>query len=50
MKKNEIHERLTTQHKSVKNKAEEESYIKEERDKMALEAYENWLVSHIIIM
>lgn len=33
--------------KAVKNKAEEERYIKEERDKTALEMYENWLVSRI---
>lgn len=29
----------------MKNKAEEEQYIKEEKDKMAIEAFENWLVS-----
>lgn len=45
-KKNVIHERLATEHKIVKNKAEEEMYLKEERDKMATEAFENWLVSH----
>lgn len=33
--------------KAVKNKAEEERYIKEEKDKMALEMYEHWLVSRI---
>ncbi len=33
--------------KEVKNKEEEERYMKEERDKMALEIYENWLVSRI---
>lgn len=31
----------------IKTKAEEERYMKEERDKMALEMYENWLVSRI---
>lgn len=31
--------------KEIKNKAEEERYMKEERDKIALEMYENWLVS-----
>uniref|UniRef100_A0A3Q1J1D0 Microtubule-associated protein 9 n=1 Tax=Anabas testudineus TaxID=64144 RepID=A0A3Q1J1D0_ANATE len=30
--------------KEIKNKAEEERYIKEERDKMAADMYENWLV------
>lgn len=33
--------------KEMKNKAEEEQYMKEERDKMALEMYENWLVSAV---
>lgn len=33
--------------KAVKTKAEEERYMKEERDKMAVEMYENWLVSKI---
>lgn len=33
--------------KEIRNKAEEERYMKEERDKMALELYENWLVSRI---
>lgn len=31
--------------KEVKDKEEEEQYMKEERDKMSLELYENWLVS-----
>ncbi|XP_056892593.1 microtubule-associated protein 9 isoform X1 [Takifugu flavidus] len=42
-KKNVIHEKVTTESKCLKNKAEEERYLKEERDQMALEAYENWL-------
>lgn len=33
--------------KEIKNKAEEERYMKEERDKMASDVYENWLVSRI---
>lgn len=28
----------------MKTKAEEELYLKEEKDKMAIETYENWLV------
>lgn len=44
-KKNVIHEKVITENKCLKNKAEEERYLKEERDKMALEVYENWLVS-----
>lgn len=31
--------------KAVKNKEEEERYLKEEREKMAVEMYEQWLVS-----
>lgn len=30
----------------LKSKVEEERYIKEERDEMAIEAFEYWLVSH----
>lgn len=33
--------------KAVQIKAEEEQYMKDERDNMALETYENWLVSKI---
>lgn len=33
--------------KEIKNKAEEERYIKEEREKVALDMYESWLVSRI---
>ncbi|XP_023148452.2 microtubule-associated protein 9 [Amphiprion ocellaris] len=43
-KKDVLHEKLTTKSKEIQNKAEEERYMKEERDKMALETYENWLV------
>ncbi|XP_051801924.1 microtubule-associated protein 9 [Acanthochromis polyacanthus] len=43
-KKDVLHEKLTTKSKEIQNKAEEERYMKEERDKMALEMYENWLV------
>uniref|UniRef100_A0A3B5B275 Microtubule-associated protein 9 n=1 Tax=Stegastes partitus TaxID=144197 RepID=A0A3B5B275_9TELE len=44
-KKDVLHEKLTTERKEFENKAEEERYMTEERDKMALEMYENWLVS-----
>ncbi|KAK1886031.1 Microtubule-associated protein 9 [Dissostichus eleginoides] len=43
-KKDVIHEIVTMKRKEIQNKAEEERYMKEERDKMALEMYENWLV------
>lgn len=33
--------------KAVKNKEEEERYLKEEREKMAVEMYEQWLVSTV---
>lgn len=46
-KKDVLHEKVTMERKEIKNKAEEERYMKEERDKMALELYENWLVSGI---
>lgn len=46
-KKDDLHEKVTTERKEIRNKAEEERYMKEERDKMALELYENWLVSRI---
>ncbi|KAM9314515.1 microtubule-associated protein 9 [Pholidichthys leucotaenia] len=42
-KKERLHENLVEQRKEIKNKAEEEHYLKEEKDKMALEMYENWL-------
>lgn len=44
-KKDVLQEKVTTERKEFQNKAEEEQYMKEERDKMALEMYENWLVS-----
>ncbi|KAM3623890.1 uncharacterized protein V6R79_016758 [Siganus canaliculatus] len=48
-KKNDaLHERVTTERKEGINKEEEERYMKEERDKMALDMYENWLVCRII--
>ncbi|XP_026159405.1 microtubule-associated protein 9 isoform X2 [Mastacembelus armatus] len=37
------HERITVERKEIRNKTEEERYMKEERDKMALEMYENWV-------
>ncbi|KAL3067022.1 hypothetical protein OYC64_016884 [Pagothenia borchgrevinki] len=43
-KKDVIHEIVTMKRKEIQNKAEEERYMKEERDKMALEMYESWLV------
>lgn len=45
-----MHNKVTTEHKENKNKAEEEQYMKEERDKMALEMYENWLVRVITVI
>lgn len=47
-KKDVICGKLTMEREELKNKAEEEQYLKEDRDKMALEMYENWLVSRII--
>lgn len=44
-KKQNVNERLTKEHKSLKSKVQEERYLKEEKDKMAIEAFENWLVS-----
>uniref|UniRef100_A0A3Q3W5H7 Uncharacterized protein n=1 Tax=Mola mola TaxID=94237 RepID=A0A3Q3W5H7_MOLML len=38
-----LHEKVKMERKAVKNQAEEEQYLKEERDKMALEMYESWL-------
>lgn len=43
--KRKVSERLKKEHQSLKNKAEEERHLKEERNKMAIEAFENWLVS-----
>ncbi|KAA8594840.1 hypothetical protein FQN60_011975 [Etheostoma spectabile] len=43
-KKNVVLEKFTKEQEKIQNKAEEECYMKEERDKMALEMYENWLV------
>ncbi|XP_028458255.1 microtubule-associated protein 9 isoform X2 [Perca flavescens] len=43
-KKDVLHEKFTKEQEKIQNKAEEERYMKEERDKMALEMYENWLV------
>lgn len=48
-KKQNVNERLKKEHKSLKSKVQEERYIKEEKDKMAIEAFENWLVSHTSI-
>lgn len=46
-KKDVIYEIVTMKRKEIQNKSEEERYMKEERDKMALEMYESWLVSTI---
>ncbi|XP_074549694.1 microtubule-associated protein 9 [Halichoeres trimaculatus] len=43
-KKDVIHEKLIKERKEIKVKAEEERYMKEERDKTALEMYEHWLI------
>ncbi|KAI4832416.1 hypothetical protein KUCAC02_015385 [Chaenocephalus aceratus] len=43
-KKDVIYEIVTMKRKEIQNKSEEERYMKEERDKMALEMYESWLV------
>ncbi|XP_029290683.1 microtubule-associated protein 9 [Cottoperca gobio] len=43
-KKDVLYEKVTMEREEIKNKAEEERYMKEERDKIALEMYENWLV------
>lgn len=49
-KKKNVNEKLKKEYKSLKSKVvEEERYIKEEKDKMAIEAFENWLVSHTSI-
>ncbi|KAM6941719.1 microtubule-associated protein 9 [Lycodopsis pacificus] len=39
-----LHEKVSTVREETQNKTEEERYMKEERDQMALEMYENWLV------
>lgn len=43
--KRKVNERLKKEHQALKNKAEEERHLKEEKDKLAIEAFENWLVS-----
>lgn len=43
--KRKVNEGLKKEHQSLKNKAEEERHLKEERNRMAIEAFENWLVS-----
>ncbi|XP_026214746.1 microtubule-associated protein 9 [Anabas testudineus] len=43
-KKDVLNGKVMMERKEIKNKAEEERYIKEERDKMAADMYENWLV------
>lgn len=48
-KKKSVNERLKKEHKSLKSKIEEQRYINEEKDKMAIEVFENWLVSHTSI-
>ncbi|KAK2918989.1 hypothetical protein Q8A73_003360 [Channa argus] len=46
-KKHVVHKKVTMEHQELKNKAEEERYMREERDKMALEMYEKWLMFQI---
>lgn len=43
-KKDVLQEHLERERKQIQTKAEEEQYLKEERDKMALDTYEGWLV------
>lgn len=43
--KRKVNEILKKEHQSLKNKVEDERHLKEERNKMAIEAFENWLVS-----
>uniref|UniRef100_A0A3Q2Z9F7 Microtubule-associated protein 9 n=1 Tax=Kryptolebias marmoratus TaxID=37003 RepID=A0A3Q2Z9F7_KRYMA len=43
-KKDVLHEKLERERKQIQTKAEEEQYMKEDRDKMALDTYESWLV------
>ncbi|XP_007551987.1 microtubule-associated protein 9 [Poecilia formosa] len=43
-KKDLLHEKLKREREEIKTKAEEELYLKEEKDKMAIETYENWLI------
>lgn len=40
-----LHNKVTTERKESKNKVEEDRYMQEEREKMAVEEYEHWLVS-----
>lgn len=42
-KKNDLLEEAAAKHKELKDNAETERYMKEERDKMALDMYESWL-------
>ncbi|XP_047220774.1 microtubule-associated protein 9 isoform X1 [Girardinichthys multiradiatus] len=43
-KKDVLHEKFKRELEEMKTKAEEEQYMKEDREKMALETYENWLI------
>uniref|UniRef100_A0A8C6L8P2 Microtubule-associated protein 9 n=1 Tax=Nothobranchius furzeri TaxID=105023 RepID=A0A8C6L8P2_NOTFU len=43
-KKGVFHEKLKKERKEIQTKVEEEQYMNEEKEKMALEMYENWLV------
>lgn len=47
-KKDVIQERMKTERRKVKEKQEEELYEKEERDQMALEMYDKWMVCTLI--
>lgn len=46
-KKNDLLEEAAAKHKELKDNAETERYMKEERDKMALDMYESWLVGRV---
>lgn len=47
-KKDVLHEKVTSERRELINKVEEEKYMKEEKEKVALETYEKWLVSRLI--
>nr|XP_020457756.1 microtubule-associated protein 9 isoform X2 [Monopterus albus] len=42
-KKDVLHKKVMMERTEIKNKAEEEVYLKEEKEKLALEMYEKWL-------
>lgn len=42
-KKNILHEKAIAKHKELEDNVKTEQYLKEEKDKMAVDMYESWL-------